>query len=572
MEMEDIAEAVARMVSDPAKLRKRQDEAYEYSQRDFALWVTSEKAPRSAMKAFREFEDRFAQLSDRDQESVGADKVLLFLRSLNDGGRMAILPDLEDDKGAYGLTEDWYEVEAACYYHDEMRLSATRPASGGKTGSVSNYASPPAEEDTSPHPMEQSPGKGKAYAEAERAYNGYAGEGAEQATLSTYGERTAADKAGIHEAGITPSGVSVSSGTKLPESFYEELASILDACEIEIEEEEEETSEGAATFPTPLRETSAAGSESPSEPGDSEGGGGKAGDLDNNKSFTERSKRRRRESPTPVPETSAVAPERQHKTEEMGGGREETRLTTSIHGRRKDPTRSERKSAMRPNANTKDDRDRTEKEPNRPRWKSRHPVHHTRWEPVRAKRPSKLGKDDSVEDRARENPTPILETSATKEQREPEGMVGGGERPGIEVEADAETGIPCGTTGELKANAESRTEADASCGKADERHQGGKPESEKAATKGEKTDAEVGSMNGRHNVQHALRPAEGRVTNTHSGDPPRVTEEKEEGVTRRRDKREEPSALGKRPCKEKRIPKSILAPGWRLRPSAADPT
>ena len=33
-----------------------------------------------------------------------------------------------------------------------------------------------------------------------------------------------------------------------------------------------------------------------------------------------------------------------------------------------------------------------------------------------------------------------------------------------------------------------------------------------------------------------------------------MTEEKEEGVTRRRDKREEPSALGKRPCKEKRIP------------------
>ena len=39
MDMEDITEAVARMASDLAKLRKRQDKAPEYSQRDFALWV-----------------------------------------------------------------------------------------------------------------------------------------------------------------------------------------------------------------------------------------------------------------------------------------------------------------------------------------------------------------------------------------------------------------------------------------------------------------------------------------------------------------------------------------------------
>ena len=41
----------------------------------------------------------------------GGDKVPLFLKSINERGRMAIFPDLEDNEGAYGLTEDWYEVE-----------------------------------------------------------------------------------------------------------------------------------------------------------------------------------------------------------------------------------------------------------------------------------------------------------------------------------------------------------------------------------------------------------------------------------------------------------------------------
>ena len=46
----------------------------------------------------------------KDQRSVGAEKVLLFWESLNDGVRTAILPNLEDDKGAYGLTEDWHKL------------------------------------------------------------------------------------------------------------------------------------------------------------------------------------------------------------------------------------------------------------------------------------------------------------------------------------------------------------------------------------------------------------------------------------------------------------------------------
>ena len=42
---------------------------------------------------------------------MGADKVPLVLKSVNEKGRMAIFPDLEDDEGEYGLTEDWNEVE-----------------------------------------------------------------------------------------------------------------------------------------------------------------------------------------------------------------------------------------------------------------------------------------------------------------------------------------------------------------------------------------------------------------------------------------------------------------------------
>ena len=101
MEDGDITEVMKRMVMDFARRRGRRDEACENDRREFGLWVASVKAPRSAMEAFREFDHRFSQLSDRDQESVGADKVLLFLKSVNEKGRMAILPDLEDDEGAY---------------------------------------------------------------------------------------------------------------------------------------------------------------------------------------------------------------------------------------------------------------------------------------------------------------------------------------------------------------------------------------------------------------------------------------------------------------------------------------
>ena len=72
MEEEDITEVMERMVIDFAKQKERRDEACEYDQREFGLWVASVKPPQSAMKAFREFEYRFAQLLDRDRRSVGS--------------------------------------------------------------------------------------------------------------------------------------------------------------------------------------------------------------------------------------------------------------------------------------------------------------------------------------------------------------------------------------------------------------------------------------------------------------------------------------------------------------------
>ena len=104
-----------------------------------------------------------------------------------------------------------------------------------------------AEEDASLHT------KDEAYAEAERAYNGNTGEGAERATLSTCGEWTATDKADNYGF-----------GTWRPESTSEE-----------------ETSGGAATFHTPVQETPAAGPSARVRPREKNGGGGKAGNRDN---------------------------------------------------------------------------------------------------------------------------------------------------------------------------------------------------------------------------------------------------------------------------------------------------
>ena len=102
---EAFEEALRQAYGEPLKSRNRHD---------FDQWVASTKTYRGATKAFREFGRRFARLPEREQRLVGADKVLLFVRSIERAEREAIRIELEDDDGANGLTGDWSEVERVC--------------------------------------------------------------------------------------------------------------------------------------------------------------------------------------------------------------------------------------------------------------------------------------------------------------------------------------------------------------------------------------------------------------------------------------------------------------------------
>ena len=67
--------------------------------------------------------------------------------------------------------------------------------------------------------------------------------------------------------------VGVSFGTRLPETFYEDFASILKACKIEEEVATDAASGGAVTLHTPVLEIPATGP----RPRMTDSGGGKAG-------------------------------------------------------------------------------------------------------------------------------------------------------------------------------------------------------------------------------------------------------------------------------------------------------
>ena len=93
-------------------------EAYDYERpkgrvrRKFDQWVASTKIHQSATQAFLEFEDRFAQLSEREQGLVGMDKVLMFIRSIDRKKRMAIRIKLED-----GDCENDYQIPKGRVQH-----------------------------------------------------------------------------------------------------------------------------------------------------------------------------------------------------------------------------------------------------------------------------------------------------------------------------------------------------------------------------------------------------------------------------------------------------------------------
>jgi hypothetical protein len=149
-------------------------------------------------------------------------------------------------------------------------------------------------------------------------HDGDAGEGAEQATLSFCGKRTAVEEADDYGAGSATSRVGESFGTRLPGTFYEDFARLLEACEIELDDEEE-TSGGAATLQTSVLGMTAAGPSAYVRPRVTDDGGGMVGDGD----YEDDRSGRRKDPSTPGPETSVVARGCGRKTAEKGGGREE---------------------------------------------------------------------------------------------------------------------------------------------------------------------------------------------------------------------------------------------------------
>ena len=96
-------------------------------------------------------------------------------------------------------------MEWVCRQHDARRSATTRPTSGGEERAATDYALPPEESSMQTGSDEldlealirEACELVKVKIEAEREwYIGTMGEGAEQATLSTCGERTTMDEAG----------------------------------------------------------------------------------------------------------------------------------------------------------------------------------------------------------------------------------------------------------------------------------------------------------------------------------------------------------------------------------------
>ena len=110
---------------------------------DFDQWVASAKTHRGATKAFPEFGWRFARLPKREQRLVGVDKVLLFVRSIDQAEQEAIRIELEDDDRQNALTEDWSKVERVC-----QRLDKERSARG--KGKMTRGGAPSHQEEGAP--------------------------------------------------------------------------------------------------------------------------------------------------------------------------------------------------------------------------------------------------------------------------------------------------------------------------------------------------------------------------------------------------------------------------------------
>ena len=174
---------------------------------DFDQWVASAKTHRGAAKAFQEFGRRFARPPEREERLVGADKVLLFVRSFDLAEREAIGIKLEEDDGANGLTEDWSKVGRVCQRMDDERAGKARrktrdgapsPQEEGERERAAarlGFETRIAEAYAALEAMLEAEGESLPCETTEDWYDGTTGEGAGQDTLLTNGKRTAEDKA-----------------------------------------------------------------------------------------------------------------------------------------------------------------------------------------------------------------------------------------------------------------------------------------------------------------------------------------------------------------------------------------
>ena len=147
---------------------------------------------------------------------MGEDKVLLFVRSIDQAEREAIRIELEENDGANGLTEEWSKVGRVCQRMDDERVGKARRKTCDGAPSPQEeverqraaarldvedriaeaYAALEAmlEDEERMRLQSEAKGAGLPYETAEDRYDGTTEEGAEQNSLSVCEERTIEDK------------------------------------------------------------------------------------------------------------------------------------------------------------------------------------------------------------------------------------------------------------------------------------------------------------------------------------------------------------------------------------------
>ena len=122
---EAFEEVLRQTYGEPPKSRNRHD---------FDQWISAVKTHRGAMKAFKEFERRFARFPEWEQSLVRADKFLLFVRSIYraEWEAIGIEPENDDEvngRKSNGYANDWMRngmegrkgKRATAHHHSKKR-------------------------------------------------------------------------------------------------------------------------------------------------------------------------------------------------------------------------------------------------------------------------------------------------------------------------------------------------------------------------------------------------------------------------------------------------------------------